>query len=175
MHIIFYVNKVAKSFFASFALGNYPLWQITSSCSSLFYFLAYKVLLPIPRNIPSSGHLMTQYKGNSSIFTSGDLSVSLVSWKHFILLTCPSWHSRRSVPLESHPSPFSTLLCSRKVDTHGLHHLVSSILWPLFVWPMERPARGKKVGWETSLTSWITSAQATDGRGRFPLSCITGL
>ena len=134
-----------------------------------------KVLLPIPRNIHSSGCLMTQSNGNSSIFTSGDFSVSLVSWKHFILLNCPSWHSKRSVPLESYPSPFSTLLCGRKVDAHGLHHLVSSVLWPLFVWPMERPAQGKKVGWETSLTSWIPSPRQQmegAGRGCFPLSCI---
>lgn len=41
MYIIFYVNKVVKSYFASLALGNYPPWQITSSCSSSYYSLAY--------------------------------------------------------------------------------------------------------------------------------------
>ena len=40
------------------------------------------------------------------------------------------------------------------------------------IWPMERPIRGKKVGWERSLTSRIPFSQATDGRGCFPLSHI---
>lgn len=91
---------------------------------------------------------------------------------HFILLNCPSWHTWWSVfaPPEL---PFPLLHSALRPQGWHLWTTPPGFLGPLAsVWPMERPIRGKKVGWERSLTSWIPFSQATDGRGCFPLSHI---